>query len=350
MLWSDSFFGTSSTIERRCLDTSTDFADAVFGFARRADVAAKFWREVFRPRPSMAAAEPAWYYIDAKQNYVGPVDTAALLTFCHHEYINATTYVWAQHLDGWERISALEELRGAWRGAASPAEVSAAEAAATRRAATASPVSPAPASARLPEHGAPAPVNGLLRSLEATTAAATPLRPSPAAAGTPAKLASRAAARTPTCAGGEPTVGAARPRTDGAPEADDPWDDSAGLRILDANRRVRSIIGSDGEVKDCEGAATANTRLARVSSQPAAQPASLHPTAGSTMAFIEASGEVGSHQMEFLGTIHRASGQVVDRLEEVVGEVDQGRGYVRDAQGGVIAEVRPPDRCISMYV
>jgi hypothetical protein len=84
------------------------------------------------------------------------------------------------------------------------------------------------------------------------------------------------------------------------------------LRILDASRRVRAHLGADGEVTDYEG---------------------------TILAFIEANGEVGTPQMEFLGTVHKATGQVVDRFEEMVGEVDQGRGYVRNAQGSVVAEV-----------
>lgn len=303
-------------------------------------------------------APPDWYYIDAEQNYVGPVDTAGLTQLFDSGFVLASTYVWAQHLDGWERYSEVGELRpapGEAKLAVPPAALSTAPVALSSAAPThvapaagSSPASPAPPSLGLAlrQQSTTRPGNGLLQSLVGATPPTSPSVPTPAAASSavqspgtaasPAKLFSRASpasalgltslpspapatpSRTSDASGGDaassvgPAPGARPPRTDGAPEADEPWDSSGGLRVLDASRRVRSYLGADGEVKDYEG---------------------------STLAFIEANGEVGSPAMDFLGTVHQTTGQVVDRHDEVVGEVDQGRGYVKNAQGSVVAEV-----------
>jgi len=95
------------------------------------------------------------------------------------------------------------------------------------------------------------------------------------------------------------------------PEMLDSWEGS-GLRIMDSERRVRALISVDGTVTDWKE---------------------------NVMAYIEANGDVGSHEMDFLGTAQESSGQVVDRNDAVVGEFDQGRGYVKNPQGSVIAEI-----------
>ena len=127
-----------------------------------------------------------------------------------------------------------------------------------------------------------------------------------------------------------------------APEAVDHWPDGQGLRLLNEKRRVRAVIGGDGEVKD---------------------------GTGRTLAYIEANGEVGSHEMDFLGCVHERSGQararalpapraplpalpptrraraprghaqVINRDDEALGEFDSGRGYVKNATGSVVAEI-----------
>ena len=51
-----------------------------------------------------------WYYIDAQQNYVGPVDTHGLRQLMLHNYVQSSTYVWADTLSGWERISSLPQF------------------------------------------------------------------------------------------------------------------------------------------------------------------------------------------------------------------------------------------------
>ena len=252
-------------------------------------------------------AEAEWYYIDAEQNYVGPIDTGGLHELIAGQFVLPDTYVWAQHLEGWEQVAAVAELAvGAPRPKA--ADSSAALSSSPRVSPRVSPRSNLP----------PPPSTG--------TSPPAPPAQSPRSDGTPAKLISRASrlsssaigsgsskpTETPSADAVDSVPRPGRPRIDGAPDGDDPWDDALGLRILDANRRVRAIISADGEVKDYEG---------------------------TTLAFIEPNGEVGSPQMEFLGTMHQASGQVIDRSDDVIGEVDQGRGYVKNSQGSVIAEV-----------
>lgn len=321
--------------------------------------------------PAAGAKQLEWYYIDADRNYVGPVDTAGLQQLLAHEYVNSNTYMWASHLSGWSRVSALLELTHpdakaapaapaapphaaapeAYAAPAAPAPVTA-EAAASVPQQRAEPASPAVHATAHEARAGPAPPSlglrkrqqsgeslsaaapNLLQCLTAKPAAVAkspPLDGSAAGKGgataghsevgassaSPCQAAAVALrpATTPRPHGAampDLHVSAAPPRTEGAPEADDPWDDAAGMRILDSYRRVRSVISATGEVVDF---------------------------AGSTMAYIEPNGEVGSHEMQFLGKVHLTSGQVVDRADVVVGEVDPGRGYVKNAQGSVVAEV-----------
>lgn len=91
------------------------------------------------------------------------------------------------------------------------------------------------------------------------------------------------------------------------------WADAAGLRLLAFGAgvdSVRCIIKEDGEVTD--GLAT-------------------------TLAYIEANGEVGDAAMTYVGKAILGAGQVVDAADQLVGEFDSGRGYVKDEQGSVIA-------------
>jgi len=95
-----------------------------------------------------------------------------------------------------------------------------------------------------------------------------------------------------------------------AREATDSWAAADGMRLLTADRLVRAVIKDDGEVID-------GTDV--------------------VLAYIEESGEVGSDEMQFLGT--SASGQVINAQAVVVGEYDLGKGYIKDPQGSVIAEL-----------
>jgi hypothetical protein len=58
-----------------------------------------------------------------------------------------------------------------------------------------------------------------------------------------------------------------------------------------------------------------------------------------TLAYIEANGEVGDAAMTYVGKAILGAGQVVDAADQLVGEFDSGRGYVKDEQGSVIAEI-----------
>ena len=60
-----------------------------------------------------------WYYIDAQQNYVGPVDSHGLRQLRLHKYVHADTYVWAERLAGWQKLQTLADFQEA--AAAAPA-------------------------------------------------------------------------------------------------------------------------------------------------------------------------------------------------------------------------------------
>jgi len=326
---------------------------------------------------SLKGAAPAasWYYIDEKQNYVGPVDTDGLRQLLAHAYVSHDTYVWAAHLSGWLRLADVPDFVATPRGtnilprstqpppsAPSPpaaAEPASAPATATATAtATAAPANGVDriASAEHAARGSPAPPTLGLRRRQQP--AATPLSPAAGAARPPTKppvppvpLGQSLAAKPPqpdpasaaedAAASSTPsrparqsstarqvsefqraspreeeaaslTPRAAVPRMEGAPEAEGAWDEGDGLRVLTAGGLVRAVVLPDGEVRD---------------------------GTGRTLAYIEANGEVGSHEMEFLGRVHRTAGTVCNRRDEHVGEVDIGHGYVRNAQGSVVAEV-----------
>ncbi len=272
----------------------------------------------------MASAE--WYYIDADTNYVGPVDAARLRQLAEHHYLEPHTYVWAKHLSGWMRFSTVPELAPPAADTAPPAAVQAPAPAEVPAAPNTASVSAMPA---LPSLG--------LRRRRASDAAARQLAASasmppanlqqqPAGGGQPAATAAAAVAATtpallaapnataspPPSLGRARAISAAAPNMAKAPECFDQWDPARGLRVLDASRRLRAIIKSDGEVQDCTGA---------------------------TLAYIEANGEVGTPEMDFLGHVHLASSQVVDKSDHPLGEYDAGRGFVKNKLGSVIAEI-----------
>ena len=94
-------------------------------------------------------------------------------------------------------------------------------------------------------------------------------------------------------------------------DSNDQWGAGRGMRLLTPERMVRAIIAEDGEVVD---------------------------GIGTTLAFIEANGEVGDSQMNFAGKALHGAAQVVDHHNVFLGEFDPGRGYIKDSQGSVIAE------------
>jgi len=103
---------------------------------------------------------------------------------------------------------------------------------------------------------------------------------------------------------------AGRPDMTNAPVANDEWDDAEGMRVLDEDYKIRAVILADGEVRDGSGA---------------------------TLAFIEANGEVGSVNMDYLGKA--ANDQVTDRDDQPCGAYDQGRGNISDLGGSVLCEI-----------
>ena len=112
-------------------------------------------------------------------------------------------------------------------------------------------------------------------------------------------------------ASAETLGGAASPDMADAPEVLDAWE-GEGMRLLDDRRRHRATIRPDGEIIDSKG---------------------------NVMGFAEPNGDVGSHEMDFLGHADLHTGQVTDRDDKCIGEFDQGRGYVKDKQGSVVAEI-----------
>ena len=89
----------------------------------------------------------------------------------------------------------------------------------------------------------------------------------------------------------------------------DPLEDGALRFVIDS--RIRATITSDGKVVDGQG---------------------------TLIAYIEASGEVGDVQMNYVGKSSPDGLQVSDHDDTLVGEFDVGRGVVKDMQGSVLAE------------
>mmetsp|Transcript_46735 Transcript_46735/g.77361 ORF Transcript_46735/g.77361 Transcript_46735/m.77361 type:complete len:610 (+) Transcript_46735:86-1915(+) len=316
---------------------------------------------VERMSVAQSTTEVQWYYIDQEQNYVGPVNTVGLRQLLTHQYVNASTYVWASHLTGWLRLGNVPEL------ANSPAPPTAvpqqtiipaapASAAPAAPAALTVPTAPAPSAPTAPTRQEPAASGAAgaavpalpslgLRKRQQSASTGMEARPNlvltrsgqggaagasgadaDSDAANAAQLANLGRATPPVSsattlavpteankiATRERAISAAKPNMLDAPEALEVWDDRNGLRFVDEKRRVRAIVAGDGEVKDSTNA---------------------------TLAYIEANGEVGSHEMEFLGAVKENSGQVIDRQDQCIGEFDQGRGYVKNPQGSVIAEI-----------
>ncbi|KAL1521767.1 hypothetical protein AB1Y20_021421 [Prymnesium parvum] len=260
-----------------------------------------------------------WYYIDAQQNYVGPVNNDGLKQLQVHKYVNADTYVWAQHLSGWVQLNTLPDMLA--DGAATAVPSSPHRGSRDTRGMSAASTGVRDAQASCGGGGRALPSMGI----KARQKQQADGEGGGASALGQLQAAGRPPAGTPPAPGAPPTLGSAgldskssvpKPRglvkipdMRNAPEAKDAWNGD-GMRILTDGRLVRAIIKSDGEVVDGSGV---------------------------TLAFIEESGEVGSDEMTFLGTFN--SGQVINAQETVVGEYDLGKGYVKDPQGSVIAEL-----------
>ena len=176
-----------------------------------------------------------------------------------------------------------------------------------------------------------------------------------------------------------------------------------GMRLLDANKKFRALIAEDGTVQASAVPLASSPfpafgerrlplwcpvpSLFSGFASPRFAPLSLahrcllvpQDSQGTTLGFIEPNGDVGTHDMDFLGHADPKSGQVTNRSDEVrparvelplswptraravpqsrsftlcshlcahlcsrlqvVGEFDQGRGYIKDAKGSVVAEI-----------
>ena len=343
--------------------------------------------------PTTAPTRTEWYYIDDQQNYVGPVDSHGLRQLRQHKYVHNDTYVWAESLCGWQRLSSLAEFSDAPPPPPPPPPPPVRPALPPMPPPGAAPAAPASSSA-----GAPLDANRFWPGSNAACASSGALafsgrppamggvaappslglaeqrkRPEthPSSGAAPLHLASTAmsAMSADGSSGSKPAPPALLPVTCGAvagapftphqaaslnaapnavPDALTPtlsrrpepklghepklgqipeplmrliisgepdWADAAGLRLLAFGAgvdSVRCIIKEDGEVTD--GLAT-------------------------TLAYIEANGEVGDAAMTYVGKAILGAGQVVDAADQLVGEFDSGRGYVKDEQGSVIAEI-----------
>lgn len=241
-----------------------------------------------------------WYYIDKDNNYVGPVNTHKMRQLKKFDYVTLESYVWASHLSGWKTFAQIPELveskAGAGPGGGKPggAKVGA-------------PPSLGMASAKV---GAPPSIGMAKPKSTGAAAAAGPSAPSRGtvqAANAPPSVSMAGMSLEDDSA---TVVQANRPDMLAAPEAEDQWDDQNGLRILDELGKIRAIIGADGEVKD---------------------------GVGTTLAFIEANGDCGSADMDFLGSAKNE--QVTDRDDQPAGMYDLGLGKVQDARGNTVLEI-----------
>ena len=276
---------------------------------------------------SAGQQEAQWYYIDAQQNYVGPVNNDGLKQLQVHKYVTSETYVWAQHLSGWVQLNTLPEMLVEGAAVAPPQgrETRGASALGGRDAAAPSCTCGGRAlpslginsrrrqAAEVEEGGgAAAPVSGLGRLQQAAGS-----RP-PAASGAEAastELGGQVGFVPPATGSAvpKPSRGLVKvPNVQDSPEAHDSWNDEDGIRILTDGRLVRAIIKPDGEIVD---------------------------GTGEVLAYIEDNGEVGTDEMQYLGNAAPASGQVIDANDKVVGEFDMGRGYIKDEHGSVVAEI-----------
>tara|TARA_B110001452_G_C15203203_1_gene417473 strand:+ start:268 stop:1119 length:852 start_codon:yes stop_codon:yes gene_type:complete len=223
-----------------------------------------------------------WYYIDKDNNYVGPVNTHKMRQLKKFDYVTPESYVWASHLSGWKTFAQIPDLAeskpGAGPGGSKPgsAKVGA----------------PPSIGMAKPKGGAgpSAPSRGTMQAANAP--------PSMGMAGMSLEDDSAAAVR------------ANRPDMLAAPDAQDQWDEQNGLRILDEQGKIRAVIAADGEVKD---------------------------GVGNTLAFIEANGDCGSADMDYLGTAKNE--QVLDRDDQPAGMYDQGKGLVQNAGGTCVLEI-----------
>ena len=346
---------------------------------------------------SVGVCDVRWYYIDEQQNYVGPVDSHGLRQLRKHKYVHNDTYVWAECLFGWQRLSSLPEFSDAPPPPPPPPPPPLArpvlppmppQGAAPASSSTSAPLDDSGAGAR---HGAnrfwpgSSGASALSGRSQAVGGVAAPpslglaeqrkrLEAHPSSGAAPFLLAS-AVMSADGSSGSKPPPPALLPVTGGAgagagapftphqaaslnpalsavPDAltptlsqrrsqrpngltipepklgqipepmmrlissDEPnWEDAAGLRLLAFGagvNSVRCILKEDGEVTD---------------------------GLGTTLAYIEANGEVGDAAMTYVGKALLGAGQVVDAADQMVGEYDSGRGYVKDELGSVIAEI-----------
>lgn len=244
-----------------------------------------------------------WYYIDASNNYVGPVSMDGLKALLSHKYVSAETFVWAAHLSEWQALATLPGM---------PSDVTAAADGA--RGAAASSVSGGgralPSLGIRKRQGSTDPhetASGLpLQRLQAAGAARNAAPSGSGVASTPLDLTGKARAAAPKVKNDlvkKPQLGA---------EPTDSWTSAHGMRLLTDSRMLRAVILEDGEVRD---------------------------GAGVTLAYINDDGQVGNDEMQFVGEAQPNTCQVINATEQVVGEYDLGRGYIKDPQGSVVAEL-----------
>ena len=339
------------------------------------------------PAPASAAPDTTqWYYIDAQQNYVGPVDTHGLKQLKKHGYVNDETYVWAESLAGWQRLSTLPQMQAA--AAAVPPPLPPAAPAPPAIVPPSQPSQPArpsvPSVPSVPQPAAPAVTSGRSSAASlsipavprvaqpstvmASSGVAAPpslgLRarqasdpPASKAAGVPAQLAGlggakpvggppsaplvlpgagRASAAVPPPAAKAAASPAAEPTPPASASPKPPPPQSRGSGIFVPKPIMSDAQGewsSASGMRIVVGGATKKVRAT------IAEDGEVLDGTGNTLAYIESNGEVGDPGMNFVGRAHGQAHQVIDHDDHVIGEFDPGRGYVKDAQGSVVAEL-----------
>lgn len=351
----------------------------------------------------VGAADPniEWYYIDAQQNYVGPVDARGLRQLRKHSYVHGETYVWAEVLDGWKKLDEIAELKEPSRPPLMQHSSSVAPAVSLPTAPVLPPSQPAASQAPAP---APAPA-AALKPVPVPAGSTAPVAPKsrPAVQQAPAHAPQRDVAPPPTlgsrtkpapAAGGAggiapPSLGIARKRQGGnvsepaapspapaaptttmAPKAPTPTAATAAMMAGGAGHAAATpsphhaaaaptppepsssngdskssiyipepaMTAWDGEWDERKGMRILYGNERRVRAV-IAEDGEVTDGNGRTLAYIEVNGEVGSAQMEYVGVAHLQAHQVIDHTDHTVGEFDPGRGYVKDSMGSVIAEL-----------
>jgi len=341
-----------------------------------------------------------WYYIDAQQNYVGPVDTAGLRQLRQHKYISSSTYVWAEQLSGWQKMGSLPQfIDASATGIQSPPML------ALPPMSVGAPAAPASSAATLTRDE----VMGARSTRHCSGSVSD-------AVATPPVLNGRTPATSAIGTGGvvaPPSLGLAVQRrrqasnpTSGEVTSSAVSVPSAPLNLANVAMRSMAAVPISVPAAALAGPPSPSSFVTlSVSGQNVPPPpsASLTVTAapaavvmpgprwgskgiptpkmvsvlpdqtpwdssigmrllmtgtghdhvraiikddgevtdgqGNVLAYIEANGEVGDPHMNFVGKALEVAGQVVDANDAMVGEFDLGRGYIKDNQGSVIAEI-----------